>query len=1103
MAAKRPYINLGIGDLEKLVDSPAGRGKAQAVLAELAYRKTSRAFALQRRLQMSPVQAPPPTAPEAPPTRPIAQPAPTRAPPDPFRPMASPSRPASITDTPAGILASWTVLEVLSPVPYKTPKGLAAGDASRVASFRVGLPWAYGAKGPPGKRLYYQIVLGSIALEPTFEQLLSRSADTRVERPQMRGDTPVAVVIVDRDGRPVPDRCAVVSSFAWGLPIALAEDLARLADWPANEERLQRALHDRLHRVGADGRAAVLDASAIDDAAHWLADELGLSDQSVKPPTFAIRSFVPFKSNDPPAALLLNSFYLHDLARATSLVSNGKAPDTLMRFLGAIRPPERRDLLHDEGAIEDALAPAAFPAGRWPGPGRRPLVLMQQAAVNLAMQQSAGELLAVNGPPGTGKTTLLRDVVAALVTERASAMASFDDPEAAFAPSGQKLKRGDAWIHLYKLDDHIKGFEMLIASSNNKAVENVSGELPARSAIASDATSMRYFKPLSDGMANRDSWGAIAAVLGNASNRYAFKQSFWWDPDTGLFSYLKAVDGRSPEVEDASGRKRTPRIVAELAPPTDRRTALRRWRAAVDTFRVIERRVSDTRASRERLRRLCRHLPALDRAWHAAQAHAEDRPGVLTQILRLAPFRRWRAAHEPLSDALAAAAAAAAADELLPRAVHRILARSPWFDLRPKVRVATVELAFETLRAEFEQLRRNGVAQRIDEEFFEGDRRTTQMCAPWIGANEHRDRDALFEAALDLHRAFIDAAAKPLRHNLGAALDVLDGRGFGDPAKDALIPDLWSTLFLVVPAVSTTFASVATMLGPMPPGSIGWLLIDEAGQAAPQQAVGAIMRAGRAIVVGDPIQVPPVVALPERLTQAICQSFGVAADVFGAPAASVQTLADSATPWFADFPSGSGSRTVGVPLLVHRRCAEPMFGIANRIAYENLMVQAKRAAPSPIGDLLGPSRWIDITGPAEDRWSETEGRAAVDVIERIVAAGLVPDLYVVTPFVQVADGLRQLINASPLLAARIPELRNWTAERVGTVHTVQGREAEAVLLVLGAPRPDQTGARAWAGGRPNLLNVAVTRAKERVYVFGNRAMWRSAGVFGDLARTLP
>ena len=120
-------------------------------------------------------------------------------------------------------------------------------------------------------------------------------------------------------------------------------------------------------------------------------------------------------------------------------------------------------------------------------------------------------------------------------------------------------------------------------------------------------------------------------------------------------------------------------------------------------------------------------------------------------------------------------------------------------------------------------------ATPVDDGLFACEADEVQRTAPWFTDLEHRQRDALFTAAIDLHRAFIDAAAKPLRHNLGAALQVLDGKGFGSPGKDALIPDLWSSLFLVIPAMSTTFASVRTMLGRLPPASLGWLLVDEAG----------------------------------------------------------------------------------------------------------------------------------------------------------------------------------------------------------------------------------------------------------------------------------
>ncbi|KTT96642.1 DEAD/DEAH box helicase [Sphingomonas sanguinis] len=1097
--AGRPYAQLGIAELEGLVqDSPDRGATNEAILAELRYRKVARAQALQKRLEgmlAAPVmaQAAPAPKPTAPPTPPPAQPTPRSRPAPPL-----PER-ETIANDPQDILRAWTVLEVLSPATFRKPADLAGGDMRRIARFDRGLPWAGGtAKGPPGARLYFQIVLGSIVMQPAIDGLLQRFADSRPERPQARGETPLAIVIVDREGRPIPDACAVVSSFGWGLPHALAGDPASLSRWSEEEDRIQTALHERLYREGQDGKAVPLDEAAIASAYRWLVATLGLDGSLSKPPSFAVRSTVPFKSSEPPEALLLNSFFLKDIGKAAALFAKNEVPETLKRFLGVTSPETRRDLLHDEEAIEAVVAPERFPAGRWPGPGRHPLVLMQQAAVNLATAQRPGEILAVNGPPGTGKTTLLRDVVAALVTERAGVMASFDDPEKAFTASGAKLNLGGAWLHLYRLDPRLKGFEMLVASSNNKAVENVSGELPAIGAVADDAPRLRYFKPMADGLLGQESWGAIAAVLGNAGNRSAFKDRFWWTEDTGLFSYFKAIDGRKPEIRLPDGTTRPPRIVSDLDPPLDRRAALRRWQAARTRFRDLEKQVAATRERVELFRLRSRHFPILERAFEAVRVHGAERPGLFQRLLGLGRYRAWRATHVPLSSALASAGEQAADAKLLPAGLRQRLARSPWLGFGADARATEVDALLAPLLAEWRRERDARHATAIDDDFFASEPEQIQPSAPWFTAEEHRERDALFEAALDLHGAFIDAAAKPLRQNLGAALQVLDGKGLGDPARDALIPDLWSSLFLVVPAMSTTFASVGTMLGRLPPASLGWLLVDEAGQASPQQAVGAIMRAGRAIVVGDPIQVPPVVMLPERLTSAICRTFGIDAGRFSAPAASVQTLADDATAWFAEFPARLGSRTVGVPLLVHRRCSEPMFGIANRVAYEKLMVQAKTPRPSPIRDLLGPSSWIDVVGSGIDKWCVEEGREAVAMIERIVAADLKPDLYAVTPFVQVADGLRRMIRESAILGAAIPDLDRWSYERVGTIHTVQGREAETVIFVLGAPNADQTGARAWAGKEPNLLNVAVTRAKEAVYVIGNRGLWRSAGVFAQL-----
>jgi len=77
----------------------------------------------------------------------------------------------------------------------------------------------------------------------------------------------------------------------------------------------------------------------------------------------------------------------------------------------------------------------------------------------------------------------------------------------------------------------------------------------------------------------------------------------------------------------------------------------------------------------------------------------------------------------------------------------------------------------------------------------------------------------------------------------------------------------------------------------------------------------------------------------------------------------------------------------------------------------------------------------------------------------------------------------------------------------GTVHTFQGKEAPYVIFLLGGDPKKPGLISSFAGAKPNLVNVAVTRAKHRLYVIGDRGFWTGIGdthrYFSTLADHLP
>ncbi|MFD9568705.1 AAA domain-containing protein [Streptomyces sp. NPDC059982] len=1054
-----------------------------------------------------------------------------------------------------------------------------------------------------------------------------------------------------------------------------AEPLVRrAADWiaarrPADEQVASTRPQDTEgdpQGASADGPGTSAEPAAADAGPRPLAfaDLVALTAQiadlcgvreHLRPEVVRVRSRLVRRPRDPQtkvaaAAPFLNSLLPPDLARVSAAVGEGIGPalEAYLTELDSVDVGARTDVRQERGAVLAGVSPDLVPAGRWPAPARFPLALSQQFAVDRMLADRTGTeggMFSVNGPPGTGKTTMLRDLVAALVVERAAVLATFDRPVQAFTgPTWRgRDRQGQRPRFVSRLDPRLTGFEIVVTSSNNGAVENVTAELPGISALGEHwQGGPDHFSDLASALLGGPAWGLVAAVLGNKTNRKEFGNRFWWgqlpekETDARAAAGLPPLRGMQEVLRDWIPPKPTPGGRRPVTSANQTAAAgpaqpVPSWTCAVAAFRTAQAEVERLRAGRARLAGALAAIESPSAGQRIAGLEAAvsladrlvtsasavlDRDAAATAAARTATAaaeaghrtasQRLPQTREELAGARAELSAARElvahqreyATELTARhntplpveggvrgGLRRLLQSSAERQAAERQRERTqaeiahllvrqraalddaMERLAEAVQAEFlaadlyvrsdtavgeaaaglaDALERERVASIRERAAADTVRRAQQAAvtarrdlrsavaeldaralelreaartlpslplgwshideadqelgSPWSDEAWSTARSDLFLRALDLHRAFVAGAAKKVRGNLQLLMELMAGTN--GPVPDEEVERAWQTLFLLVPVVSTTFSSVGSMFARLGRESIGWVLVDEAGQATPQAAVGALWRARRAVLVGDPLQLEPVVTMPTALQLRLLRAYGV--DEHWLPSAtSAQAVADRTNCYGTYLPAPDTDDEhvwVGSPLRVHRRCEEPMFTVSNEVAYGGLMVHGTepKAFPDAERDGLLPSRWLntdDPTRPSDAPWGERDRRAFEFVLGHLHRHGVdVERVRIIAPFRALVAECQKVCRGR----------EGWTSElieeRCATVHRAQGKEADVVVLVLGGGRP---GAREWAARTPHLLNVAASRAKRRLYVIGERSLWAPLPHFDVLASALP
>jgi hypothetical protein len=300
--------------------------------------------------------------------------------------------------------------------------------------------------------------------------------------------------------------------------------------------------------------------------------------------------------------------------------------------------------------------------------------------------------------------------------------------------------------------------------------------------------------------------------------------------------------------------------------------------------------------------------------------------------------------------------------------------------------------------------------------------------------------------------------------------------------------------------------------------AIDLLIVDEAGQVAPDIAAPMFALAKRALVVGDTYQIEPVWNNGEATDRANAVKFGLTNHAHDT---GYDTLA------LAGYTPASGNlmrianRSCrvqkyddmrGLMLTEHRRCVPQLVAYCNDLIYGGRLEPKRQGIPAA-DQLLPPFSYLNVSGSDKrrggSRQNHDEAQAIVDWltanrtrIEQHYAAlsGTAIPLWklvgIVTPFSAQAALIERLLRGA------MPDLMRKDGKlTVGTVHALQGAERSIVIF-------SPTYGTAHKGGtffdqKPNMLNVAVSRAKDSFLVIGNLALFdarqrsRPSGLLGS------
>ncbi|MCF7797170.1 MAG: hypothetical protein K9N11_07730 [Lentisphaeria bacterium] len=290
----------------------------------------------------------------------------------------------------------------------------------------------------------------------------------------------------------------------------------------------------------------------------------------------------------------------------------------------------------------------------------------------------------------------------------------------------------------------------------------------------------------------------------------------------------------------------------------------------------------------------------------------------------------------------------------------------------------------------------------------------------------------------------------------------------------------------VFPCCATTTLSVGNKI-PMSSGLFDLAVIDEASQADVASCLPVLYRARRAVIIGDEMQLRPVVTLSDAKNAQLLKAYGLDGESYRRYDFCVSSMLDLANDRFT---AAGGRRLL---LKDHYRCHPDIIDFSNRCFYNgSLRIRTSRNGNQ--GIFLH-----SCEGEAHQRWrNPTEIDAVEDLVVQAIKAGYDnTQIGVVTPFRQQAEAIINRLRTKKLFAGDSGFIT------VSTAHGFQGDERDIMIFSLVVADNMPKGTIQWVHDittdSKNLLNVAITRARHELHVVTNEKLCtKTGGLLGEL-----